>query len=267
MKKLFALGAAALVAGFVTTARAETIVAVNTVDAIATVSVVDDLYTDVMIMSNNNLTGVRTLDFGTINGTPALWSNKPLQSVKIKVDNNAKSWRLRTYTDNFAAIVSSNAHIANWGYNFGGMKAGVGDKAGMGWMILPDTGTHASGGPGTGDPQFGSIKSTTTGKITGGNGWTYLKDFQDFNDPSNDVIVDGKNTKDESFVGSDTGGYCNIAFGNPSSTTIVRPNVDPGNEALLGGRLADFYYYAEANFNGSAGGSYTTTVKFDLINE
>ncbi|MBK7207426.1 MAG: hypothetical protein IPH91_03995 [Elusimicrobia bacterium] len=264
MKKLFAFGTAALVAGFVTTARAETVVAVNTVDAVATVSVVDDLYTDVMIMSNNNLTAVRTLNFGTINGTPALWSNKPLQAVKIKVDDNAPSWRLRTYTDNFPATTPTTT---TWGWNFGGMKAGDGNKAAMGWMILPDTGTHAGGGPGTGDPQFGSIKSTTTGLITGGNGWTYLKDFKDYNDPSNDVIVDGKNTKDESFTGSDAGGYCNIAFGNPSSTTIVRPNVNPGNEALLGGRLADFYYYAEANFNGSAGGDYATTVKFDLINE
>lgn len=266
MKKLFALGTAALVAGFVTTARAETIVAVNTVDAVATVNVVDDLYTDVMVMSDNSLTAVRTLNFGDINGTPALWSNKPLQAVKIKVDNNAQSWRLRTYTDNFGAIASSTTHIADWGYNFGGMKAGTGAKAAMGWMILPDTGTHAGGGPGTGNPADGSVKSTA-GVIIGGNGWTYLKDFNDYNDPSNDVIVDGVNTKDESFAGSDGAGYCNIAFGSAGSTNIVRPNVNPGNEALVGGRDADFFFYAEANFNGAPGGSYNGTVKFDLINE
>lgn len=265
MKKLFAFGTAALVAGFVTTARAETVVAVNTVDAVATINVVQDIYTDVMLMSDNSLQAVRKLDFGTINGTPALWSGKPLQSVKIRVVNNGtKSWRLRTYTDNFPATTPTTT---TWGWNFGGMIAGPGAKAAMGWMILPDTGTHASGGPGTGDPQFGSIKSTTTGLITGGNGWTYLKDFKDYNDPSNDVIVDGKNTKDESFTGSDAGGYCNIAFGNPTTTNIVRPNVDPGNETLAMGPQADFFYYAEANFNGSMGGNYNATVKFDLINE
>lgn len=263
MKKLFAFGTAALVAGFVTTARAETIVAVNTVDAVATVNVVDDLYTDVMLMSDNSLVGDRTLRFGDISGTPALWSNKPAQAVKIKVDNNGQSWRLRTYTENFPATTPSTT---TWGWNFGGMKAGDGAKAAMGWMILPDTGTHAFGGPGTGNPADGSVKSTS-GVIIGGNGWTYLKDSKDYNDPSNDVIVDGKNTKDESFTGSDTAGYCNIAFGGPSNTNIVRPNIDPGNEALVGGRDADFFYYAEANFNGSPGGSYSTTIKFDLINE
>lgn len=263
MKKLFALGAAALVAGFVTTARAETVVAVNTVDAVATVNVVDDLYTDVMIMSSNALTPTRVLDFGTITGTPALWSNKPLQAVKIKVDNNAQSWRLRTYTENFPAATPSTT---TWGWNFGGMKAGDGAKAAMGWMILPDTGTHAAGGPGTGDPANGSIKSTSN-VIIGGNGWTYLKDSKDYNDPSNDIIVDGINTKDESFTGSDAAGYCNIAFGGPSTTNIVRPNIDPGNELLSSGRDGDFFFYAEANFNGAPGGSYSTTVKFDLINE
>jgi len=245
MKKLFALGAAVLVAGIVTTARAETIVAVNTADVSATVTGLSALFTDVLKMSDNSAVVDRTLKFGTIAGNPAAWSNKPGEAIKIKVDDNALSWRLRTYTDNFATAPSTTT----WGFNFGGLKGNVdGAKASMGWMILPDTGTHAAGGPGTGDPSQ-----------VPPNGWTFVKDAKDYDDPNTAA-------SDESFASSDGAGYTNVAFGTASFTRIVRPNIGGGNEALAS-RDADFYYYAEANFNGATAATYGTTIKFDLINQ
>jgi hypothetical protein len=122
--------------------------------------------------------------------------------------------------------------------------------------------TVLSGGPGLGDPAFGRVVSTAG--VVSGNGFTYLKDRQDF-----DIV--STTTSVESFTVADAAGYCDIARGTTFGTRLMRPNLTAGEELLgatgdpVAQRTDPFFYYAEANFRGARGATYGTTIKLDLI--
>lgn len=247
MKRIVTLGAVLIATAFIQNVVHAAVVATKPVDVSATVTGLSDLKTEVKTIVGD-VDGT-ALTFGTVGAGAGDWANQPTQYVKVTVDNNAAlSWRLRSYTDNFAPIAPADksAHIAVWGEQFGGMKGSVaGAKAGLAWLVNPTT---IAGGPGLGNPVDGKT-----------NGFTFLKDKQDF-----DIVV--TTSTDESFAVADAAGYTNVAFGAPTFTRIVRPNLAAGNEALAT-RNAPFYYYVEGNFGGAVATSYGTTIKFDLINE
>ncbi|MBP9128448.1 MAG: hypothetical protein KBG07_06735 [Elusimicrobia bacterium] len=247
MKRIATLGAAIIAAAFVENVVHAAVVATKQVDVSATVSGLSDLKTEVKNVADN--TDATVMAFPAIAAGEPEWANKPQQYVKVTVDNNsALSWRLRSYTNNFAPIAPADkvAHIALWGEQFGGLKGAVpGAKASLAWLVNP---TVIPDGPGVGNP----VDGTT-------NGFTFLKDFQDF-----DISV--TTADDESFAVADAAGYTNMAFGAPSYTRIVRPNVVGGNEPLAT-RNTPFYYYVEGNFGGAVATTYTTTINFDLINQ
>ncbi|MBL0059211.1 MAG: hypothetical protein IPP35_08920 [Elusimicrobia bacterium] len=265
MKRIVTLGAAVLAVAFsVSIARAaETTVGTNDVTVGAKVLGASALYTDVKLIADNTDPGSRVLRFGDIAAGASAWSNKPLEYVQITVDDNhvsadGKGWRLRTYTNNFPALNLGDADqvkqtTTTWGYNFGGLKGDVNSaKAAMGWWASTST---VVGGPVIGNPEQGLT-----------NGFTFLKDGKDFDDPSTVEIVGGVNKKDESFTASDAAGYCNVAFGSPSFTRVVKPATADGNLPTLT-PTTPFYYYVGANFNGAAKATYDTKIMFDLIEQ
>lgn len=247
MKRIATLGAVLIAAAFIENTVHAAVVATKPVTVSATVTGLSDLKTEVKTIAGD--VDDTSLAFGTVAAGVGEWANKPAQYVKITVDNNAAlSWRLRSYTDNFAPIAPADkaAHVAVWGEQFGGLKGAVaGAKASLGWLVNPTT---IAGGPAVGNP----VDGTT-------NGFTFLKDKQDF-----DIAV--TTSTDESFSVADAAGYTNMAFGAPTYTRIVRPNVAGGNEPLAT-RNTPFYYYVEGNFGGAVATSYATTINFDLINE
>jgi hypothetical protein len=226
-----------------------------TVDVTATVTGVSTLTTQPKNIDTDtddtNDTDATNIAFGSIGAGTGVWGNLPGQYVRINVDDNAPSWRLSAYSNNFGGAVPDPA---DWpGTQFGGMisQGGIlGQRAPMAWMSLPNT---VANGPGTGLP------SDPT------QGWTFMKDLADQDDPATA-------TNDESFAASDAAGFTNVAFGAASFTNIVRPNLDdpatPQSEGseTLAGRTDPFYWYVEADFSGSSAADYGTTINLDLIN-
>ena len=195
------------------------------------------------------------LTFGSVATDAAEWANQPAEYIELAVDDNvALSWRLRTYTDNFAVAPD----MATWKEQFGGLIGTTipGAKVPMGWLVNPTT---IPNGPGLGDPAVGRVVDSSG--VVSGNGFTYLKDFNDY-----DIVSTTGTDQVESFAAADLAGYCNVAFGSNSETNIVRPNLTAGNEKLAA-RDAPFFYYVEGNFKAALGDAYETTIKFDLINQ
>ena len=183
-----------------------------------------------------------TITYATIVGHPAAWSTLADQYIQISVDDNAPSWRLRSFTNNFVGISSVPTNV--WGYAYGGLKGDVnGAKAAVAWR---NNSTILSTGPTTGNPQ------------TGTNGWTFIKDMRDEDDP----IAVG----DQSFVAADLAGYTNIAFGAPSYTRMVNPTVEGGSESLAT-ITTPWFYYTEADFSPSPAATYSTSLVLELLNQ
>jgi hypothetical protein len=221
------------------------------IDVTATVISSSTLSFNILNISNNG--AATALVFGSVNANATAWNNQPAQYVKISVsNNNGTGWRLKTYTDNYSFIPDTSTY----GFQYGGLKGTVlGAKIPMGWLVNT---TVLAGGPGLGNP----VDSLT-------NGWTFLKDTKDKDDPATIRTVDPKNTavylNDESFANADLAGYTNIAFGGPSFTSIVRPNLTAGNESLATS-TTPFYFYAEGSFIAAPSTVYTGALKLELIN-
>jgi hypothetical protein len=220
--------------------RAATTVDTYNTSVTATVGAVNAFTRNIRKIADNSAD--TAISFGAQSSAAPLWGSKPSQYLALSIDDNAPSWNLRVYTDNFASLPAT----ATWGYQYGGLKGNVdGAKAAMGWMVLPNTDTNASGGPGLGNPADGST-----------NGWTFIKDKSDQDDPST--------ASDDSFAGFP--GYLNVAYGASSFTSIVRPNLTGGAEQLPA-RTDPFYMYFEGNFNGAPAASYSANLKLELINQ
>jgi hypothetical protein len=231
-KKLGIIAGSLLVASsFVSAVRAETSVGITNINVTATVPGVNTLTAEVRNLSDNAL--VTDLAFGSVPSSVGVWSSQPGQHVVLAVDDNSVSWRLRTYTKNFATAPSTTT----WGATFGGLIGAVaGSKIPMGWLNNPTS--LAPGGPGLGDPANGTT-----------NGWTFFKD-----------------SFEGDFVSADAGGYTNIAFGGAAFTNIVRPNLPAGSEGLTP-RTTPWFFYVEGSFNNAPSTSYTSTLVLELLNQ
>jgi hypothetical protein len=219
--------------------HAETSVGTSTVGVSATVLGVNTLTAEPRNVSDDQpAPGVA---FGSVSPGGSAWSELADQYLRVAVNDNAASWRLRAYSNNFASPPST----ATWGFQYGGLIGNVaGAKAPGAWLTNPNA---IPGGPGVGNPADGTS-----------NGWTFLKDFHDVDDPGA--------AGDSSFAGSDADGYTNIAFGSPSFTRIVRPNIGGGSEALAT-PTSPFFFYLEADFSASPADSYSGTYVLELINQ
>jgi hypothetical protein len=240
IKRLTGFGAALAATLAVSSLYAETQVGVSSVAVSATVTGVNSLTTDIRNISDDS--EASAVAFGTVSSGGPAWGTLPNQYVRVRVQDNAASWRLRSYTDNF----DSRPSTATWGLQYGGLKgASPGAKVPMGWMALPNT---VPNGPGTGNPADGTS-----------NGWTFLKDEHDVDDPATVG-------NDEGFPASDQAGYTNIAFGSPSFTRVVRPNISGGSEAL-GNPTDPFYWYVEGDFSSAPATTYSGNIVLELINQ
>lgn len=211
--------------------------------------------------------GVELHDIGSSDGLVSLtsavdfaptatpWGTIAPDYLKVTVNDNSMAWRLRIYTDNFGTAPSTGT----WGYNFGGLKGAVaGAKVALGWRNF--TSKNSSIASEYGDP----AKSTYTISGVSTAGWTFIKDKLDYNDPTT--------PGDESFTGSDAGGYCNIAFGSVNGTTIIKPEAnigDPLHQGMVSllSRATPFYTYVEGDFSAAAGTTYTGALKLELLEQ
>jgi hypothetical protein len=165
------------------------------------------------------------------------------QYVAITVNDNAVSWRLRVYTNNF----NDAPNPAVWGYNYGGLvNAQLALIATMGWYC-----TASNTIPNTGNPQF---PATT--------GWKNFLDKMDADNPSTGSV-------NESFSSMDDGGYTNIAYGTGSYTRVIRPNIAGPQSVSLNKFNDTFYLYLEAGTppNTDMNATYNATVVMDLIHQ
>ncbi len=197
------------------------------------------------------------------------WGSKGNNYIKLAVTNNI-SWELKTYTDNFAFAGGVLPATTTWGYQYGGLKGpvsgGKGQMAGLGWLVLADTGVVQFGGPDPADPGATKLVGTSTVPVAASD-WLFVKDRSDQNVP----VSTGTDTNDESFAGA--AGYTNVAFsegsGSTMATRIVRPTfgIAASYSEPLATKGSPFYYFLGANFNALAPGAYTATVNFELINK
>ena len=230
----------------VQTLHAETRVAGTTVPFSATVVGVNSLTTQLKLVSTN--VNQSSATFPIITGTQSTWSVLAQQYVETRVSDNALAWELRVYSNNFPTTVPSTT---TWGRQYGGLIGNVsGAKVPMAWLVNPNP--IGNPGPATGNP----VNSIA-------NGWTFLKDTRDVDDPSTPIVVSPP-SGDESFAASDDAGFTNIAFGSPNFTRIVRPNAG-GSEALAT-TTSPFFVYFEGDFASSPAASYSTNLVLELIN-
>lgn len=249
MKKLIRAGSAfAALALALPAAYAATSVETKTATVGATIAGVN---TFTLAVKNMNHTAATGITFAGVSSVAPAWTSKASQYIQLSVNDNALAWELRNYTDNFNFAGGVLPSTTVWGHQYGGLKGTVaGQRAGLGWAVLPDTGVVQFNGPDAGDPVLSST-----------NGWTFVKDRSD-RAPGLSPDATGPGAE-ATFAGS--GGYKNIAFGGISDTRIVRPNLPGGTEALSS-RTAPFFYFLGANFNGVAPGDYNTTIIFELLN-
>jgi hypothetical protein len=216
----------------------------KTVNVTASVSQVSAL-TAVPTLTTTDVTAT-SLEFGAVSSAANPWATLAPQYVKMSVSNNSVSWRLRLTTKNFATAPPT----ATWGYAYGGLKGAIdGAKVPLGWRV--STGTVVAAAPAVGDPSLPA------------KGWTFIKDQSDVDDPATTGVG-----QDESFTKADTDGYCNIAFGNASSTiAIAGPPTGSGPvvQTQLPTNTTSFKVFVEGNFNGAGATTYTTILNFDLI--
>lgn len=220
--------------------RAETRVAGSTVPVSLVVAGVNTLNSQIKNVSDN--ANAANVTFPSFSGPQSSWSLVANQYMQLSVDDNSVGWRLRLYSNNF----TSQPSTTTWGFQYGGLIGGPGAKIPMAWLLNPNT---IPGGPGIGVPA-NPANSTI-------NGWTFLKDARDVDDPAA--------AGDSSFVGADAGGYTNIAFGSPAFTRIVRPNLAGGSEALAT-TTSPFFLYFKGDVSAAPASSYTTNLVLDLIN-
>lgn len=261
MKRIATLGAAVLAAAFSANAVYAAPADSKSVDVSAVISGVSTVNVKTLkIADNSDSATALKLDFASVPNTVAEWSTQPSEYIKLSVIDNENGWKLKTYTDNAGPTVildGSETSTTTWGYQYGGLVSPTraGAKIGMGWLVNP---TVIAGGPALGDPAKGRVVDSDKKVIPAeSNGFTYLKDKADLDDPTQ--------TGDQSFVGADAGGYTVVAFGDFTSARITRPNLQDGNEAIAAG--SDFFYYVEGQFRGAKPASYTGKIVFDLVNQ
>jgi len=209
-----------------------------TVSMSATVGGVNSMTVVVKNVSDN---ATAAYALGSLASGGAAYNTKALQYAQINVNDNASSWKVRIWTNNYTDGTPSTTI---WGFQYGGLRGdGAGSKIAMGWQaaiaivasgITPDT----------------PVNSATTG-------WSFLKDLKDVDDPS----APG----DFSFATADADGYTTVAFGNGSYTNVVVPNA-PGGSRALALRGDPFYIYTEADLSVASATEYTGTLVIDLSN-
>jgi hypothetical protein len=218
----------------------------KSIPANATVPAVNTLTANLKQTSDNS--AKTTLAFGTVNSTAAEWGTLADQHVLVSVKNNSLAWRLRLSTNNFSSAPSTTT----WGYSYGGMidSAKPGARIPLAWRA--STATTVGYSPPVGDPSV----SVTNAAF----GWTFLKDRRDRNLPGTE--------ENESFATSDNAGYCNIAFGSSSYTSVIAKKRNLETATPLPETDDNFKVFIEGNFNGApASSEYSTNLEFELLNE
>lgn len=248
MKKIISLGgalvSAALLSSVVCAAPANTgTVGVGAVVAFSP-SQMNLKVLDIATGDDKTTTGIQ---FPNPSNAVPVWSTLAPETVELQVIN-ANNWELKTYTDNFGGVAPEDK--LKWGTQYGGLIdiAKVGKKVGLGWAMKSSRVPAAS--VTTGNPSDGKL-----------NGFTYIKDTADLDDPATPNTDEGFHMES---------GYVNVAFGGFSQTNIVDPtNMDP-NGGFLPTPLVNpgdpFYFYLEGNFSGASAATYGTTIHFDLVN-
>lgn len=250
MKLVSKIGGALAVAALALPSLHAASVVTNSIDVGAVITTAGSLTTQAKNISDSaTATGI---GFSGASPDAAAWATKGAQYVEIAVDNAVLAWELRTYTNNFSTVNFGNATefaatTTTWGFQYGGLKGSTpGAKVPMSWMVLPDTGVNAFGGPDVFDPS-----------TPAGNKWLFIKDI-------NDQDIPDTTGSDESYAAFPQ--YSNVAFGSAAQTVVVRPNAVPGDQEQLATRTTPFYYYVGASFRGAPAGTYSTSLKFELIN-
>lgn len=247
MKKLMSLGAGLLSVAFLSGAiyAAPANTGTVSVGAVVTFSP-SQMFVKVLDIATGVDMTSSGVQFSNPSNAVAPWSTLAPEVVELKVIN-ANAWELKTYTDNFGGVAPANKAL--WGTQYGGLvdipKAGK--KVGLGWAVKTSRLPAAS--ITTGNPSDGKI-----------NGFTYIKDTADLDDPAT--------SNDEGFHMES--GYINVAFGGFTETNIVDPTHMTAGGEFLPTPLANpddpFYLYLEGNFSGASAAAYGTTVHFDLVN-
>lgn len=206
---------------------AETSVQSVNVNVTATVANPNTVTTQIKNIADN--ANAAAMGFGTINGSQPSWSNMALQYVQISVQDNAPTWNLRAYTNNFEGV---SIDTTTWGTDFYGamLSQTLGGKK----IYLNHTVNTAA--------PVGGVAPVAP--MAGGSG-TVWKIVQDRNDS-------GYNP-----------GYINIAVGGPDYTKIFPQDSDG---IVLAAPTTPFYWYVEGNFNAVAADSYTAKFKLELVN-
>lgn len=255
MKRIATIGVAIIVFLFSTNVVRSATVDAKLVEITATISSFGTMNMDFLKIADD--TDVGAIEFGAVENTVGDWSTLPKAYIKISVIDDAPSWTLRVYTDNFKDQPAPE--ISTWGYQYGGLvdHTRPGAKVALGWLASESL--RGSTGPVTGNPADGRKLDNTVDPpqwLSGGNGFTYLKDKSDNDDP----IQPGN----QGFVITD--GYLTVAFGSPSYTRVVRPDLEPGNIELATA-TSPFYFYVEGQFRGASAADYGTMINFDLVSE
>ena len=234
----------------------------KTVNITASIAPVNTLTTELKNISDNSAaTGIA---YGSISN-PQSWGNLAQQYIKVTVDDNAASWRLRVLTDNFPTSTIDQDFKNLWGYAYGGMVGPLtsGAKTPMGWR---NSATLSA--PNTGDP---GANPTV--------GWTFIKDIKDVDDPAttkkDDPATPKNEEENESFTFADTAGYTNVAYGGAGYTRIAKPEqpddpntpVNDAGSIPLATRSTPWFFYLEADFSNSPAASYSSSLVLELLNQ
>jgi hypothetical protein len=251
LKKIGIMGLALMSMILIKTSKAHalTMVGSSTFTVGATVTGVSTVTATLKLITTNVV--VPGGSFTTLASSKS-WDSEADQYVDLTVNDNAISWRMRTYTNNFSTSSSFySPSTATWGLQYGGLVSTntAGGKASMGWQA--STSTVAGG--------YNINRTTSTGNPADPlTGWTFYKDAQD------DWAVSFA-TDAAKFYNADATGYTNIAFGGNGSTNIVEPLVT-GGSVTLPKATQDFFLYWDADFSTAGAASYKATVLVELIN-
>lgn len=232
MKKLLsAVLALCVVAAVSASMFAETSVQTINVNVTATVLSPNTVNYTIKNVTDNNTAA--SFGFGTLNGVQSNWGTLAKQYIEMNVLDNAGTWILRGYTDNFA----TNPSTTVWGTNYYGAMNQDNPPAGGGCKVYVGMSVSSyvvTGGMLPSVPDNGSMTSP----------WKVVADKHD----SPFVPANG-----------------NLAVGGPSWCKIYPATTADG--ILLASSSSPMYWYVDADFSSAVADSYTAKFKLELLNQ
>jgi hypothetical protein len=184
--------------------------------------------------------------------TSARFSGYPNEYIAINVDDNAASWKLQIFSDDFVSAPST----VTYGFQYGGLigdQVSYGTKVSMAWIASTMTVMNATGGP-----ALGNIPGTA------GSQWTFLKDVHDIDDPLAVVT----STTSSSWTNAQKAGYANIAYGSVAGTSVVTTDASgTGVMRPLKNRKDQISVYVRADFSLAPADKYHGTIGLELYHQ